>query len=103
MNSYHQTLYAGAVKVMANVIMIAAVFIAMYQSARSVASSELVFCAWFFGITVPVWAVAFRTVRSIRRRFPAEFQSLVFLPRHGQTLVRWRVAEPSLCPIRNRQ
>lgn len=103
MNSYHQTLYAGIIKVMANIIMMAAVFVAMYQSSHSAGSSDLVFCAWFFGLTVPAWGLAFWLVRLIRRKFPAEFQSLVLLPRHGQSLVSWRVAESSVCPVQCRR
>jgi hypothetical protein len=93
MNSYRQTLYSGIIRVAANAIMVAAVFVGMYQSARSAGASELVFCAWFFGITVPTWAGAFWLTRQVRRKYPAEFQSLVELPRLGQRLVRWQVAE----------
>ena len=93
MNSYRQTLYSGIIRVAANAIMVAAVFVGMYQSARSAGASELVFCAWFFGITVPTWAGAFWLTRRVRRKYPAEFQSLVELPRLGQRLVRWHVGD----------
>ncbi|QCC85152.1 hypothetical protein DDIC_04500 [Desulfovibrio desulfuricans] len=93
MNSYRQTLYSGIIRVAANAIMVAAVFVGMYQSARSAGASELVFCAWFFGITVPAWAGAFWLTRLVRRKYPAEFQSLVELPRLGQRLVSWHVGD----------
>lgn len=99
MNSYHQTLYSGMIRVAANAIMVAAVFVGMYQSAHTAGASELVFCAWFFGITVPTWAGAFWLTRRVRNRFPAEFQSLVELPRLGQRLVTWNVGEPTVCPV----
>ena len=93
MNSYRQTLYSGIIRVAANAIMVAAVFVGMYQSARSAGASELVFCAWFFGITVPAWASAFWLTRQVRHKYPAEFQSLVELPGLGQRLVSWQVAD----------
>ncbi|MTJ91621.1 MAG: hypothetical protein F8N36_01970 [Desulfovibrio sp.] len=99
MNSYHQTLYSGIIRVAANAIMVAAIFVGMYQSAHSVEASELVFCAWFFGITVPTWAGAFWLTRRVRDKYPAEFQSLVELPRLGQRLVTWNVAESTVCPV----
>ncbi|MBB5142555.1 hypothetical protein [Desulfovibrio intestinalis] len=95
MNSYKQHLYISCIRITANMLMVAAVFAAMYQSARSVNSAELVFCAWFFGITVSVWAAAFWLTRQVRRRFPAEGQSMVQLPREGLSLVSWRVLESS--------
>ena len=103
MNSYRQTLYSGIIRVAANAIMVAAVFVGMYQSAHSSGASELVFCAWFFGITVPTWAGAFWLTKKVRQVYPAEFQSLVELPRLGQRLVSWHVAETSMCPVIGRR
>ena len=94
MNSYKQSLYAGMIRILANVLMIGAVFFAMRQAAQpSVWPSEAVFCAWFFGITIPVWVAAYLVTRRVRRHFPAEFESLVELPRKGPQLVRWRVLD----------
>ena len=95
MNSYKQHLYISSIRILANVLMVAAVFVAMYQSSRSFDASELTFCAWFFGITIPVWAGAFKLTRQVRRRFPAEGQSMVQLPRMGLALVSWRVLDPA--------
>lgn len=94
MNSYKQSLYGALIRVMANLLMVAAVFLAMYRAARG-DSSEVTFCLWFFGITVPLWASAFYLNRVIKRRFPAEHESLIDLPRQGRRLVRWRVLETS--------
>lgn len=94
MNSYKQSLYSVLLRVMANLLMVGAVFLAMYRAARG-PSSEITFCLWFFGITVPLWAGALYLDRMIKRRFPAEQESLIDLPRQGPRLVRWRVLEAS--------
>ena len=93
MNSYKQHLYISCIRIVANVLMVAAVFVAMYQSSSSFDAAELTFCAWFFGITVPLWGGAFGLTRMVRRRFPAEGQSMVHLPRMGLSLVSWRVLD----------
>lgn len=99
MNSYRQSLYIGLVRVAANVIMLAALFFAMYQASRwSAWPSEAVFCMFFFGITVPVWVGAIFLNKYIRRRWPAAAQSLVHLPRIGETLVTWQVSERVASP-----
>lgn len=103
MNSYRQTLYSSIIRVAANAVMVGAIFVGMYQSAHSSGASELVFCAWFFGITVPTWAGAFWLTKKVRQIYPAEFQSLVELPRLGQRLVSWHVAETSMCPVFDRR
>ena len=103
MNSYRQTLYCSIIRVAANAVMVGAIFVGMYQSAHSSGASELVFCAWFFGITVPTWAGAFWLTKKVRQVYPAEFQSLVELPRLGQRLVSWHVAETSMCPVIDRR
>ena len=105
MNSYRQTLYTSIIRITANALMVAAVFVSMYQSSRSPESSELMFCAWFFGISVPIWTGAFWLTRRVREWFPAEQQSLVDLPRLGRGLVSWRVAEaePATSPAQARR
>lgn len=95
MNSYKQHLFISCIRIAANMLMVVAVFVAMYLSSLSIHSGELVFCAWFFGITVSVWTAAFWLTRLVRRRFPAEGQSMVQLPRKGLSLVSWRVLESS--------
>ena len=103
MNSYRQTLYSSIIRVAANAVMVGAIFVGMYQSAHSSGASELVFCAWFFGITVPTWAGAFWLTKKVRQVYPAEFQSLVELPRLGQRLVSWHVGEAAMCPVIDRR
>lgn len=85
-NSYRQSFYVGLVRITANVLMLGAVFWAMFQASRvSSWPSEAVFCLWFFGITVPVWVVAFCLTRRVRRWFPVESKTaLIPLPREGQ-------------------
>jgi hypothetical protein len=69
-------------------------------------STEAGFCLWFFGLTIPLWIITFRLTRYLKKRFPAEHESFVDLPRLGRQLVRWRVREkasplPSHCaPLR---
>lgn len=94
-NSYKQSLYIGLVRIFANLIMVAAIFLAMYQAARWPGwSSETVFCLFFFGITIPVWTVAWLSAKWIRKRWPAINQSMVQLPGLGKQLVSWQALEP---------
>ena len=59
MNSYKQSLYVGLIRVMANLLMLGAVFLSMYRASQWSSWPSAVFCCWFFGITVPVWTGAF--------------------------------------------
>lgn len=94
MNSYRQSFYVGLIRIMANILMLCAVFVAMYFSAGpGVWPAEAVFCAVFFGITIPVWTIAFWLTRMIRRMFPAAAESMVDLPGRGPCLVRWQVRD----------
>lgn len=69
MTTYKQCLLSGIVRILANLLMVGAIFLAMYQAARwAVWPSELVFCAFFFGITIPVWLLAWGTLKWIRRK-----------------------------------
>ncbi|MBO4301247.1 MAG: hypothetical protein J5861_06555 [Desulfovibrio sp.] len=101
MNSYRQALYTGIIRIVANILMVVALFWAMYQASRSAGAVELVFCAWFFGMIIPLWIVAFFLSRVVRRKFPSEFQSLVSLPGRGPSLVYWRVADSPFLPLRD--
>jgi hypothetical protein len=102
MNSYKQTFYIRLVRITANALMFCAVFVGMYMAGRGSLPVEAGFSVWFFGITVPVWTGAILLTRFIKRRFPAEEESLVNLPGRGPVLVRWRVLEPSPAPLRAR-
>lgn len=95
MNSYKQSLFTGIIRICANLLMVGSVFLAMYAASRHVAwPSEATFCLFFFGITIPVWTVAWLLTKWVRRVWPAEQESLVNLPRLGHTLVRWSVVNP---------
>ena len=92
MNSYKRSFYTGMVRITANLLTLGVVFLAMYKVSNS-SSAMLTFCLWFFGCAVPLWIVAFRLMRHIRQRFPAEDQSFMELPGHKAALVTWRVLE----------
>lgn len=102
MNTYKQSLYVAIVRIVANLAMIGAVFLAMYQASHRPAwPSEAVFCVVFFGITIPVWLIAWRMTRWIRTRWPGPASSLVQLPHLGEQLVTWQVSQnpfPSSSP-----
>ncbi|MDR0815885.1 MAG: hypothetical protein LBN28_00560 [Desulfovibrio sp.] len=95
MNSYKQSLYTWLIRIVANLLMFAAVFVSMHQAARGVWSADIAFCIWFFSITIPLWITAFFLTRLVKKRFPAEQESLVKLPKQGPSLVRWRVLKSS--------
>lgn len=94
MNSYKLSLYTGIIRIAANLAMLGALFLGMHQAARWRGwSSETVFCLVFFGITIPVWIAALYLTRRLRKSSADQEQSLVRLPRLGESLVAWRVAE----------
>ena len=99
MNSYRQSLYILVIRIAANVLMLAALFFSMYQTAVSGGRAELVFCLWFFPLVIPLWVVAGIMIRIVRKRFPAEYQSLVNLPGHGPCLVTWHVLTDRQLPM----
>lgn len=94
MNSYKQSLYTSLVRIAANIIMLGAIFFAMYQAGRWPGwPSEAVFCLCFFGIALPEWVLAIFLTKWIRKKYPSERQSMVALPGLGRQLVRWRVLD----------
>lgn len=99
MNSYKQSLYIVIIRICANLLMLGAVFIAMYQASLWPAwPSEAVFCLFFFGLTIPGWLIAWQLIRFVRRTFPAEYKSLVYLPGFGEQLISWRLAKKKPLP-----
>ena len=92
-HAFKRALWSGVVRVAANVLMLAAVFFAMYQASLRPGSSLTTFSLFFFGITVPLWLGAGWLLRFIRRRFPCEDATLVALPGRKPLLTRWRVRE----------
>lgn len=91
-NSYRLAVWSMTVRIAANLLMLAAVFLAMYKASRT-GTALSTFSMWFFGATVPVWFVAGRILKWLRRRFPAEDTTYVALPGRKPALVRWAVRE----------
>lgn len=82
-SSYKRSLYSSIVRIVANVVMIGAVFLGMYMASRSPMSSMSTFCLWFFGISIPVWMGAFALIRKIRQVYADEGATYIELPRAG--------------------
>lgn len=100
-NAYRRAFYTSIIQVMANALMIAAIFLAMYQSFHHPSESLSVFCVWFFGITVPSWIVAKALVRFVRRRFADRDEGMVRLPgRRRSSLMHWKVSVRECVPQR---
>lgn len=100
-NAYRRAVYLTVVRVAANLIMLGAVCLGMYMSSKHPASALLVFCQYFFGVTVVAWFAAGRLSSFIRRRFADADEGPVRLPGHRrECLVHWRVANASPTPQR---
>ncbi|MBQ7617286.1 MAG: hypothetical protein IJS50_00265 [Desulfovibrio sp.] len=92
MNQYQEAIWLGAIRIAANLLMVGALFVAMYFASQSFGSSMLTFCLWFFGITVPVWFVAISLSKRIRRQRARDNQSMILLPNAKEPcLVEWKV------------
>lgn len=92
-NSYRRSISSIVIRIVANLVMLAALVLAMYKAFHSPSSSLGTFCLWFFAIVIPNWFCAFWLIRYFRRKYPGEEESLVDLPRIGKCLVRWRLIE----------
>ena len=93
MNSYKQGLYVGIIRIVANIVMLCALFFAMFMASHSQMSSLSTFCLYFFGVTIPAWVLAFYGIRKVREYYRADDMSVVELPRLGRCLVRWQIRE----------
>lgn len=94
-NDYKRTLYTGTIKVAANVMMLVAIFFAMYQAFLHPTESLVVFCIWFFAISIVTWVVARFLMKYVRQRFADSDEGMVKLPKQRRsTLVRWKVSTP---------
>ncbi|MBR4741673.1 MAG: hypothetical protein IK079_02080 [Desulfovibrio sp.] len=92
MSSYKASLYVGGIRIGANVVMIAALFLAMYLTTHTY-GGILTFCAWFFGVTIPVWFFAWYLIKQIRKQVE-NAESYIVLPGCQEPcLVHWRVCE----------
>lgn len=88
-SSYKRSLYSSIVRIVANVVMIGAVFLGMYMASRSPMSSMSTFCLWFFGISIPVWMGAFALIARSVRSTPMKAPPTSNAPA-GRSLVYWR-------------
>lgn len=92
-NLYRRTILLAAIRISANVIMLAAVCLAMYMSSLHPSESLSVFCQYFFGITVVTWVAAKYGCEYVRKAYADADESLVRLPGQRKArLVRWKVA-----------
>lgn len=97
MNSYKRDIYGKIIKVVGNVLVLAAVAVGMYQASYVPESFLAVFSQWFFSILAAILVFCWLSMRALRRRYPVEentdlrLLSVVDLPRRGPRLVRWHV------------
>ncbi|MCR4666921.1 MAG: hypothetical protein K5657_06465 [Desulfovibrio sp.] len=92
MTSYKEALLVGGIRIGANVLMIVALFLAMYMASKNVASSMMTFCIWFFGLIIPLWVGAIMLIRHVRKKAAASVTSFVCLPGMREPcLVEWKV------------
>ena len=97
MNAYKLELYGKMVNLGANLMVLAAVALGMYQASFAPDAFLSVFSQWFFAQLLAVLALTWLAHRTLRRCFPVEAQkdlrhmSVVHLPRRGPQLVSWRV------------
>jgi hypothetical protein len=94
-NSYKRDIYSITIRIAANICMIAALCLGMYQAGQHPDSSLLVFCQFFFPPTVLAWGLAIAATRALRRRYPLEADgaTTIEIPRWGRKAVVWRIAE----------
>ena len=92
MSRYTEAVLVGLIRIIANLLMIGAIFVAMYFASTGYGSGMLTFCSWFFGITVPVWVLALYLTKYVRRKAGASNQSFILLPGcESPCLVEWKV------------
>ena len=103
-NLYRRTVLLAGIRILANVIMLAAVCFAMYMSSLHPSEALSVFCQYFFGITVVVWTAAKYCCGHVRRALADPDESLVRLPGMKKPqLVRWKVAASRVCLERTQE
>lgn len=97
MNAYKLAFYSGMVRIAANVLMLGAVALGMYQASLQPEAMLSVFSSWLFSLLVPIWGGAWLVNRQLRRRYPILEEgpdvTRVVLPGKGETCVRWTVIE----------
>ena len=84
----------GAIRISANLLMIGALFLAMYVAQTTYGSGTLTLCAGFFGISIPIWVVAIYLTKYVRRLAKKNSISYILLPGHDKPcLVEWTVVK----------
>ena len=92
MSRYTEALLVGLIRIVANCLMLGALFWAMYQASTVPGSGMLTLCSWFFGITVVVWTIAVYLTKWVRRKAGSSTQSFIVLPGSDEPcLVEWKV------------
>ena len=94
MSGYKESLLVGTIRILANLFMLGALFLAMYQASHTIGGGMLQFCGWFFGITVPIWILAWYLIKIVRAHGSSREESIILLPGSDKPcLVHWRVIE----------
>ncbi len=100
-NAYKRSIRLIIIRVAANVLTLAAIVVAMYMAYLHPGESLLVFCQWFFGITVVVWFAARKLCYHVRATLADRDESMVLLPgQKKRCIVRWKIAAPQLALLR---
>lgn len=90
-NAYRCGLYHMLIRLGANVLMIGAVCVGMYHAHYNPEAALVVFCQWFFGLTIPVWAFAFWLTRRVKRRFSGEQNMAGSITLSGRKEGVWKI------------
>ena len=97
MTAYRLEIWRRSIKVLANVLVLAAVAVGMYQASFQPDEMLSVFCSWFFSLLLAILAATWLAFRLLRRYFPVDAKedldsySVVEFPGKGSRLVRWSV------------
>ena len=100
MNAYNVELARRGIQIFANVLVLAAVAVGMYQASFFPDETLSVFCKWFFSLLAGILLLTWLAVRLLRRLWPVDAAqdlahcSVVDLPGKGARLVRWKVLSP---------
>lgn len=94
-NAYKRYIWLIAIRVVANVLTLGALCLGMYMSYLHPSEGLLIFCQWFFGITIVTWYTAKKLCTYIRATYADPDEGIVKLPGHKKgMLMRWKIATP---------
>lgn len=97
MTAYRLEIWRRIIKVGANVLVLTAVAVGMYQASFQPDEMLSVFSKWFFAQLVVILGATWLAFRILQKRFPLDAAedlasySVVDLPRKGNRLVRWTI------------